>query len=418
MNTKQFFTLALSLVMSLSISAQKDEIKAAEKAVKKLDFKTAISSLAQAESLITNADAKTQAKFYYLKGTAYYAGGKAESEDLDQTIAAFKTLKKVEKDAGSAKYSAEANKVILTIVAKLDTDARAAYKVALDTKDLSKFKESAAGFEKVYSLSKKDTSYLFNAALINSAAKEYKLSNQQYDKLITIGYTGIETIYTATSVVNAETRSYNSSKEMMSEVKLKIAKNPITKVTDSKYVDMIKGVALNYVALEDNEKALEFIGKAREQNPDDYNLIIEEGNIYFKMGNNEKFKEKLEEAIRLNPTNPQLYYNVGVMSMELKDGEGAKKNFSKCIELDPDYVDAYNAMGNLVLADVDAVQEEMNANGGNFAKYDKIKLEKLYPILKEALPYLEKAYELGKDEIVQKQLNSIYENLEMDKTIE
>ena len=62
---------------------------------------------------------------------------------------------------------------------------------------------------------------------------------------------------------------------------------------DSKYVDMIKGVALNYVALEDNEKALEFIGKAREQNPDDYNLIIEEGNIYFKMGNNEKFKEKL-----------------------------------------------------------------------------------------------------------------------------
>lgn len=417
MNTKQFFTLTLSLVMSLSIFAQKDQIKAADKAVRKQDFKTAISSLTQAESLIADADAKTQAKFYYLKGTAYYAGGEATSEELDLAIESYETLIKVEKEAGSERYSAEASTVIADIIVKLDTNARAAYKAAMETQDVNKYKESAEGFEKIYLLSKKDTSYLYNAAMIYAAAQEYKLSNSKYEELIDLGYTGIETRYTATSTVSEELRSYSSSKDMMNEVKLKIAKDPVTEVTESKYLDMIKGVALNYVALEDNDKALEFIGKARAQNPDDYNLIIEEGNIYFKMGDKEKFKEKLEEAIRLNPTNPQLYYNVGVMSMELEDTEGAKKNFEKCIELNPESVDAYNALGNLILKDVSAVQEEMNANGGNFAKYDKLKLEKLDPILKEALPYLEKAYEIGKDETVQKQLNSIYENLGMDKRI-
>ena len=73
---------------------------------------------------------------------------------------------------------------------------------------------------------------------------------------------------------------------------------------------------------------------------------------------------------------------------------------------------------NLHLKKLEPIQDEMNANGANFKKYDEIKENKFFPALKEALPYIEKAYEFDKDEAVKKQLNSIYENLDMDKRIE
>ena len=418
MNTKQVITLTLSLVMSMSIFAQKNELKAAEKAVKKKDFSAAVSAISQAEGLIENADAKTKAKFYYLKGVSNYADGEASQDELDTVVESFNSLAKVEKETGSSKYTSAANEITTAIIQKLSTDSYAAYLAGQESKDKSKFAEAAAGYHKIYLLQPVDTSYLYNSAMINAVAANYEKSNEQYMELLDLGYTGIATTYTATSLMNGESKSYNSRKEMMGEVKMKLAEDPITEVLDSKEIDIIKAIATNYGMLEDDDKALEFINIARKSNPKDYNLVIEEANIYFRKGENAKFKEKLEEAISLNPTDTQLYYNVGVMSMELDDMEGAKKNFEKCIELDPEYADAYNALGNLILRDVIAVQEEMNANGGNFKKYDEIKENKLYPLLKKALPFLEKSYALKNDEVISKQLNSIYENLGMEKRID
>lgn len=418
MNIKQFITLALSLVMSMSIFAQKNELKAAEKAIKKKDFPAAVLAISQAEGFMDNVDGKTMAKYYYLKGIATYADGTASSDELDIVVESFNSLAKVEKENGSSKYTSAANEITTTIIQKLTTDSYAAYLEGQESKDKLKYAEAADGYHKIYLLQPVDTSFLYNSAMINAVAANYEKSNEQYMELLDLGYTGITTLYSAKSMLNGEKKSYNSSKEMMSEVKLKLAEDPITEVLESKEIDMIKAIAANYGMLKDDDKALEFISIARKTNPNDYNLVIEEANIYFRKGENAKFKEKLEEAISLNPTDKQLYYNVGVMSMELDDMKGAKKNFEKCIELDAEYGDAYNAMGNLILKDVAAVQEEMNANGGNFKKYDEIKENKLYPILKEALPYLEKAYALQNDEIISKQLNSIYENLGMDKRID
>ena len=417
MNKKQLITLSVSLVLSLSIFAQKSEVKAADKALKKKDFATALSAISQAESLIGTADAKIQAKYYYIKGMALYADG-TNSDNIDDVIISFNTLKEIEKKNGASKYSNEASTIITTIIEKINTDAFEAYKVGQETKNETSYKEAADGYHKIYLLRPSDTLYLYNSAMVNAIAKDYEKSNTQYQELLDLGYTGIATIYSATSLMNGETRIYNSSKDMMNEVKLKIAEKPETKVLESKYITMIKAVATNYLALENNEKALEFITKARKENPKDYNLIIEEGNIYFKMGDNEKFLEKLEEAISINPKNPQLFYNIGIINSELGNNKKSIINLKKAIELDPDYADAYNAVGNIILKDIEAVQEEMDKNAMNFAKYDKIKEEKLMPILRKALPYLEKAYELDNDEIIRKQLNSLYENLEMDKRVE
>ena len=87
---KQLIILS-AFFMSMTVFAQNDELKNAEKALKANDFATAVSAVNQAESLIANADQKTKAKFYYLKGLALYQNGNPTA-DIEKVGAAFNQL--------------------------------------------------------------------------------------------------------------------------------------------------------------------------------------------------------------------------------------------------------------------------------------------------------------------------------------
>ena len=78
---KQLLILS-ALFISMAVFAQKSELKTADKAVKANDFAAAIAALDQAESLIANADQKTTAKYYYLRGKALYQNGSASADIL------------------------------------------------------------------------------------------------------------------------------------------------------------------------------------------------------------------------------------------------------------------------------------------------------------------------------------------------
>ena len=69
---KNQFLLLVALFICTATFAQKDELKAAEKAVKKNDYATAAAEVGKAEALIASADDKTKAKFYYLKGQSLF----------------------------------------------------------------------------------------------------------------------------------------------------------------------------------------------------------------------------------------------------------------------------------------------------------------------------------------------------------
>ena len=55
------------------------------------------------------------------------------------------------------------------------------------------FKNAAKDFYLTYKLSPKDTSFLYNAAVSASLAKEYDTSLEYYKELQKLGYTGITT---------------------------------------------------------------------------------------------------------------------------------------------------------------------------------------------------------------------------------
>jgi len=408
---KQLLILS-AFFISMTVFGQNDELKTAEKAIKSNDFSAAMAAVNQAEGLIANADQKTKAKFYYLKGKALYQNGSPEA-DVEKIGAAFNQLINYEKETDKFKYSSEIsellNKLIVDVAGKASND----YGTAIETKEAQDYIKAAKEFNQVYVLSPRDTSYLDNAALVYYFGNDFDNSIKLYEKLLDLNYTGIATVYLANNKDDGKEVTYNDQKSMDLQVKLGLAENPRTELKESRREFIFKNLAQNYVAIENPAKALEIITKGREEFPKSYSLLIDEANIHYKAGDLAKFKERLEEAIELNPTEPTLYYNVGVMNMEQKNIPEAIKNFKKAIELKPDYSDAYNNIGAAIIEKAAPIIEEMNKSLTDFNKYDKLQKQQ-FDVYREALPYYEKAYSIdGKNISVVQTLMGLYENLEM-----
>ncbi len=408
---KQLIILS-AFFISMTVFAQKDELKTAEKAIKSNDFSAAMSAINQAEGLIANADQKDKAKFYYLKGLALYQNGNPNA-DIDKVGKAFNQLINYEKETDKLKYSSEIGTLINKMIVAVADNATKSYSYAIESKEDADYLKAAKEFHQVYLLSPRDTSYLDNAALVYYFAKEYDSSIKLYEQLLDLNYTGIATLFVATDKETKEDVVYGDKKSMDLQVKLGLAENPREEQKESRREMIFKNLAQNYSDKEENEKALEIISKGRLEFPNSYSLLIDEANIYYKAGDNAKFKVRLEEAISLNPTEPTLYYNVGVMNMDQKNIDEAIKNFKKAVELKPDYADAYNNIGAAIIEKAAPIIEEMNKSLSDFKKYDKLQAQQ-FEIYKQALPYYEKAYAYNKTNISTIQtLMGLYENLEM-----
>ena len=408
---KQLIILS-AFFISMTVFAQNDELKNAEKALKSNDFATAMSAVNQAEGLIANADQKTKAKFYYLKGLALYQNGNPNA-DIEKVGAAFNQLINYENETNKPKYSSEVgmllNKMIIAVAESASND----YSKAIESKEDTDYLKAAKEFQQVYALSPRDTSYLDNAALVYYFAKDYDSSIKLYEQLLDLNYTGITTVFVATNKETGEDVVYGDKKSMDLQVKLGLATNPREEKKESRREMIFKNLAQNYSDKGNNEKALEVISKGRSEFSNSYSLLIDEANIYYKAGDNAKFKERLEEAIRLNPTEPTLYYNVGVMNMDQKNIDEAIKNFEKAIELKPDYADAYNNIGAAIIEKAAPIIDQMNKSLSDFKKYDKLQAQQ-FEIYRQALPYYEKAYSLNPKSInIVQTLMGLYENLDM-----
>ncbi|NEW78463.1 MAG: tetratricopeptide repeat protein [Gelidibacter sp.] len=408
---KQLIILS-AFFISMTVFAQNDELKTAEKALKANDFATAMSAVNQAEGLIANADQKTKAKFYYLKGLALYQNGNPNA-DILKVGDAFNELINYENQTNKPKYSAEVGALLNKMIIAVADNASKNYSKAIETKEDADYLRAAKEFQQVYALSPRDTSYLDNSALVYYFAKDYDNSIKLYEELLAINYTGITTVFVATNKETKEDVVFGDKKSMDLQVKLGLAENPREEKKDSRREMIFKNLAQNYSDKGNNEKAMEIIAKGRTEFPSSYSLLIDEANLYYKAGDNAKFKERLEEAIRLNPTEPTLYYNVGVMNMDQKNIDEAIKNFEKAIELKPDYADAYNNIGAAIIEKAAPIIDQMNKSLADFKKYDKLQLQQ-FEIYKQALPYYEKAYGFNPKSInIVQTLMGLYENLEM-----
>jgi tetratricopeptide (TPR) repeat protein len=286
-----------------------------------------------------------------------------------------------------------------------------AIKLYNDDKD---YKNASENFYLTYLLSPTDTTFLYNAAVSSTFAKDYDLAIKHYRELKSMGYTGISTQYYATNKVSGQEENLGSKTQRDTMVKLGQYSNPRDESSKSKRATIVKNIGQILAGQGKVDEAIIAVKEAREANPEDLNLLLTEADLYIKLKRMDKFGELMEEAVKLDPDNPILFYNLGVVNANQNKINEAMVYYKKAIELKPDYADAHINLAAAILGGEKAIVEEMNNNLSNDKKYDELE-QKQKNLYREALPYLEKADELKRSLDTVRSLLNIYDILEMEE---
>ncbi len=396
---KQILTVTVGL-LSLCAFAQKDEIKLIEKAVKQKDFITAETNLAKLEANEGAIEDKYKAKYLFLKGQVYDTINIVKSSD------AYKKLLKFERKTNKIKYTKEARVKLKDLLVFSRQNASKNY-------NDGDYKSAKKDFFTAYKLNPKDTTQLYNAAISAQLDKDSETALKHYEKLNKLNYTGIVTEYYAVNVSTGKKEYFGTDKTLRDQrIKLGVDKDPTQITLKSKKPAIVENIAYAYVKEGKPEKAIAALKEARKQNPMDVNLIMNEAQMYIKLNKMDKFGELMEDAIKLQPNNPSLFFNLGVVNQNQKRLEKAKEYYQKAIDLKPDYRDAILNYGITVLANEQAIVDEMNKNLSNEKKYDALHAQQKQ-LYKDAIPYFEKADKLERNIDSVRILLNMYDTLGM-----
>ena len=373
---KKLILFILLFTFSFS-TAQKKELRNANKFFISGEYASAIDLLDSTKDLFDSSDDKIKAQAMLLYGKLH-----TTMEDFELAIKAFD----MSKNLGSS------DQILNPELRKLET---AIITSAVGDNETEDFNAAAKKLKMVYELNTETNSeYLYYAASSAVNSLDYPLALEYYELLRDIKYEGIETKFYITEVSSGNEIEINDEVQFKLLQKSKEYSNPREEETDSKFPEIVKNIALIYKELGQNDKALAAIEAARSSNPDDVGLIITAANIYFELGNKEAFKVAMSEAIEKEPNNAVLYYNLGVVSAELGEKEVAISYYQTSIDLDPSNENSYLNLVALILEGEEDIVSEMNSLGTSRAdnmKYDELKesRENLYkqtvPILKDLI---------------------------------
>ena len=379
------------IALCFNVQAQKKELRKIDKLVLESFWEEAKDELENSKSLILSSEDKYKAQFYF-----YDAKVSNELKDFKNAINSLNNLNKLNPNSNlPTKLELEYSNLGIVI-------SNSVVNSAVTDNQNSNFLDAAEKLIMAYEMDMdKNIDYLYFAAGSAVNGKDYDLSLEYYLKLKNMGYTGIVDEY---FVTNNET----GVEEKVSQTEYDLLKsskdysNPRIGQTESRFPEIVKNIALIYVQQGKNDLAEAAIKEAREIQPDDVSLLLNEADLYIRISNNSdndedrllyrnKFKTLMEKAIELDPDNGILYYNLGVIYAEQGELALAKEKYSQAIKLVPDYVDAYLNLVSVILEDEVSIVEEMNSLGTSKKdnlRYDelKVKREDLY---RECVPLLE-----------------------------
>lgn len=402
MKTKIFILAAMSFTM-VGL-AQKSELKAAEKALKGGDAMAAKTALEGVSGMISGADAKVQSQYYFLRGKAYAElAKKGDDTAFDESVSSFRKVVDIEEKSGKSKYTDETNQRMAAITADLVNSA-------VEDNSNKKFKEAAEKLYLSYKLSPKDTSYLYYAASSAVNGAHYEQALTYYNELQEVGYDGSGIVYKATNVETGEVEEMEKlQRDLM--VKSGTYKDPIDEKSPSKTAEIVKNTALIYGQLGQDDKAIEAYQKAREGNPDDVDLVLQEANLHYKLGDKDKFKTLMAEAAAMAPENADLHYNIGVINMEQGNIAEARTAYRKALEINPGYTNAQLNLSTTFVNEGNGLIDEMNSLGNSkkdIARYDELKQQK-DDLFVQGATVLEEALKMNPDnQGILTQLKNIY----------
>lgn len=146
----------------------------------------------------------------------------------------------------------------------------------------------------------------------------------------------------------------------------------------------------------DEEAMLEFATKGNElYGKEDLSFINNIINIYLMKEDYDTALRILDAAAATDPSNAQYIALKGLIYTKKRENNTAEDLYRKALAIDGDNSLANLYLGATVLEKAGQIQDNFNdRSGGNFAKY---KSEKVDPLLRESVDYLEKAYKLDQN---------------------
>lgn len=388
--------LLISIFLVSNLQSQKKELRQVDKLITQSFFEEANSELNNIESLVLSSEDKNKALFYFYKSRV-----SNELENFEDAINSYNNLMSINPSEYSSKIEAEIDFLKDQIETSIVNSAVA------DNQN-ENYSDASVKLFMAYNLNKdKNKDYLYYAAGSAVNSRDYEKALEYYLELKNMSYTGIINEYFVTNNETGIEEKVSESEYNLLE-KSKDYSNPRIGKTESRYPEIVKNIALIYVQQGKNEVAIQAITEARNIQPDDTSLILNEADLYIRMSNNSdneeerimyraKFKDLMELAITKDPENGILYYNLGVISTEQGESDAAIEYYEKAINFKPDYVDAYLNLVSVILDGEQAVVDEMNSLGTSKKdniRYDELKIvrEELY---KRCVPYLEKLIEVS-----------------------
>ena len=167
-----------------------------------------------------------------------------------------------------------------------------------------------------------------------------------------------------------------------------------------------------YVSMNDSVNVLQILKEAFEKFPEDEEVLVQLVNYYIFAGMNNEALDFLKIAKEKNPDNGTYFFAEGLIYDRIGKVTNARNAYQKSIDLDPDLFTSQYNLGALIFNQGVIMVEEANKILDN----EKYTVAREAADLKfaEALPYLEKAHELNKDDIdTMETLKLIYYRLKM-----
>lgn len=399
---KTYYSLILAFVLAFSVSAQKKQLKAAQKLVSAASYDAAFSSLNENSDLLEAAEPKYVSHYHYLLGVTLQA-----KKEFLKVVAEFDKVKSIEKEAGLNKYTQLINGNKPRLVADVVNQA-----VSYNTD--KKYKDAGELLYLAYELDDENLDYLYYAASSAVNSGDFEKALPYYLTLKEKNYTGSVTKFYATEVSTGEESEVDQNTYKIYK-KSKEFTNLRTGLSESRLPEIVKNIALIYVSNGDNDAAIQAFKEARSISPKDINIILQEIDLYSKIGDEERYNALLEEAISLDPNNPILYFNAGVSSYNRGKMDEMFKYMSRAIELEVSQETAYLLIAEYYIANANELVDEMNSlpfNTSSDKKRDQLKIKKNNLLLK-SIPNSEKVLDMNsKNADAIRQLRNVYYSLD------
>lgn len=389
--------------MTVMSYSQKRELRQASKEIKEGSFVEAKNTLATIEGSIAAADDDEKAEYYLYKGQAYMGSSTTSEEDLVTAAESFKKVIEIE-SGNKQEHTEQAKQEIQNLIVRIVNSA-------IDDQNAERYEAASKKLYAGYTISKKDTSYLFYAAGNAMNAQMYDLAMKHYEELVDLGYIGIEKEFIATNRETGEVEAFSTKEERDLVVLSGNYVRPTERMGESKRRLILRDLSAIYVDKGEVEKAKRIIADAKKENPDDISLIRAEAALALKLNDMKTYNQLMQKVVDSDPDNPELFYNLGVSSASIGESEKAIEYYERALELDPDYHNAKVNMAVLILEQEDPIIEEMNSLGTSTAdnkRYDELR-NKRQAMYQEALPYLESAFQAKSDNVnIARTLMNIY----------